>query len=163
MATHASILAWEIPWTEEPGGLHSMGSQRGGHNWARTHEDGYLPSLSLNFLCYESQRRLTCQVIGLLGQSEWNSQCKVLNPLPGPEESDKSSKATGQVCSQEVGAGDPKRDYQGGKIRGGNPSFRLGGSLALQPQDVSPLPPCPGSLTGVSHYQLETCSPREKV
>ena len=28
MATHSSILAWEIPWTEEPGGLHSMGSQR---------------------------------------------------------------------------------------------------------------------------------------
>ena len=25
MATHSSILAWEIPWTEEPGGLHSMG------------------------------------------------------------------------------------------------------------------------------------------
>ena len=29
MATHSSILAWEIPWTEEPGGLQSMGSQRG--------------------------------------------------------------------------------------------------------------------------------------
>ena len=28
MATHSSILAWEIPWTEEPGGLHSMGSQK---------------------------------------------------------------------------------------------------------------------------------------
>ena len=28
MATHTSILAWEIPWTEEPGGLQSMGSQR---------------------------------------------------------------------------------------------------------------------------------------
>ena len=28
MATHPSILAWEIPWTEEPGGLKSMGSQR---------------------------------------------------------------------------------------------------------------------------------------
>ena len=27
MATHSSILAWEIPWTEEAGGLHSMGSQ----------------------------------------------------------------------------------------------------------------------------------------
>ena len=27
MATHASILAWRIPWTEEPGGLQSMGSQ----------------------------------------------------------------------------------------------------------------------------------------
>ena len=29
MATHSSILAWEIPWTEEPGGLQSMGSQKG--------------------------------------------------------------------------------------------------------------------------------------
>ena len=28
MATHSSILAWEIPWTEEPGGLQSMGSQQ---------------------------------------------------------------------------------------------------------------------------------------
>ena len=28
MATHSRILAWEIPWTEEPGGLQSMGSQR---------------------------------------------------------------------------------------------------------------------------------------
>ena len=29
MATHSSILAWEIPWTEEPGGLQSMGLQNG--------------------------------------------------------------------------------------------------------------------------------------
>ena len=28
MATHSSILAWEIPWTEEPGGLQSMGSEK---------------------------------------------------------------------------------------------------------------------------------------
>ena len=28
MATHSSVLAWRIPWTEEPGGLQSMGSQR---------------------------------------------------------------------------------------------------------------------------------------
>ena len=34
MATHSSILAWEIPWTEEPGRLQSMGSQRVGHDWA---------------------------------------------------------------------------------------------------------------------------------
>ena len=33
MATHSSILAWKIPWTEEPGGLQSMGSQRVGHDW----------------------------------------------------------------------------------------------------------------------------------
>jgi len=32
MTTHSRILAWEIPWTEEPGGLQSMGSQRVGHN-----------------------------------------------------------------------------------------------------------------------------------
>ena len=32
MATHSSILAWEIPWTEELGGLQSTGSQRVGHN-----------------------------------------------------------------------------------------------------------------------------------
>ena len=32
MATHSSVLAWRIPWTEEPGGLQSMGSQRVRHN-----------------------------------------------------------------------------------------------------------------------------------
>ena len=32
MATHSSILAWEIPWTEEPGRIPSMGLQRIGHN-----------------------------------------------------------------------------------------------------------------------------------
>ena len=34
MATHSSIHAWKIPWTEEPGGLQSMGSQRVRHDWA---------------------------------------------------------------------------------------------------------------------------------
>ena len=33
-ATHSSILAWRIPWTEKPGRLHSMGSQRVGHSLA---------------------------------------------------------------------------------------------------------------------------------
>ena len=32
MATHSSILAWRIPWTEVPGGLQSMGFQRVGHD-----------------------------------------------------------------------------------------------------------------------------------
>ena len=32
MATHSSTLAWKIPWTEEPGRLQSMGSQRVGHD-----------------------------------------------------------------------------------------------------------------------------------
>ena len=34
MATHSSILAWRIPWTEEPGGLQSIGSQRVRHDWS---------------------------------------------------------------------------------------------------------------------------------
>ena len=37
MATHSSILAWKIPWTEEPGRLQSMGSQRVGHDSGFTH------------------------------------------------------------------------------------------------------------------------------
>ena len=37
MATHSSVLAWEIPWTEETGGLKSMGSQRVRHNLVHTH------------------------------------------------------------------------------------------------------------------------------
>ena len=34
MATHSSILAWRIPWTEEPGRLQSIGSQRADHHWS---------------------------------------------------------------------------------------------------------------------------------
>ena len=43
MATHSSILAWRISWTEEPGGLQSRELQRAGHNWAT--------SLSLLLYC----------------------------------------------------------------------------------------------------------------
>ena len=43
MATHSSILAWRIPWTEEPGGLQSTGSQRVRHDWATSHTSHTLP------------------------------------------------------------------------------------------------------------------------
>ena len=48
MATHSSILTWEIPWMEEPGKLQSMGSQKVGHDWATslTH------SLTLHLLIF---------------------------------------------------------------------------------------------------------------
>ena len=46
MATHFSTLAWKIPWTEEPGRLQSMGSQRVGHDW--------VTSLSLSFRGYSA-------------------------------------------------------------------------------------------------------------
>ena len=38
MATHSRILAWEMPWTEEPGGLQSMGSERVGQDLATTQQ-----------------------------------------------------------------------------------------------------------------------------
>ena len=41
MATHSSILAWRIPWTEEPGGLQSIGLQRVGHNLATKQQQNY--------------------------------------------------------------------------------------------------------------------------
>ena len=45
MATHSIILAWRIPWTEEPGGLQSTGSQRVKHDrdWAANQNHGPLP------------------------------------------------------------------------------------------------------------------------
>ena len=42
IATHSSILAWRIPWTEKPSGLQSMGSQRVGHDWVTSLELNYL-------------------------------------------------------------------------------------------------------------------------
>ena len=46
MAIHSSTVAWKIPWTEEPGRLQSMGSQRVGHDWATS------LSLSSNMISY---------------------------------------------------------------------------------------------------------------
>ena len=52
MATHPSILAWEIPWTEEPGGLQSMGSQRVRHDLAteRTRIQSEVTTLNIDTL-----------------------------------------------------------------------------------------------------------------
>ena len=53
MATHSSIVAWKIPWKEEPGGLQSMGSQRVGHDWVTS------LFFSLNFC---SSKNLICKM-----------------------------------------------------------------------------------------------------
>ena len=45
MATHSSILAWRIPWTEEPGGLQSTGSQRAGVAEVTSHTSTKVDSL----------------------------------------------------------------------------------------------------------------------
>ena len=47
MATHSSILVWEIPWIEKPGGLPSMGSQRVGYNLA-TNAEAHVKKESFN-------------------------------------------------------------------------------------------------------------------
>ena len=47
MATHSSILAWRIPWTQEAGGLQAIGLQRVRHNW-ETNTHGKLKSLPLS-------------------------------------------------------------------------------------------------------------------
>ena len=49
MATHYSILAWRIPWTEETGGLHSMGSHRVRHDWATNTFTSYIYLFSFRF------------------------------------------------------------------------------------------------------------------
>ena len=67
MAIHSSIVAWKIPWTEEPGGLQSMGSQRVRYEWAHTHikmvEWFWMGGTDRLNLCLRSR--------GLLGSHRW--------------------------------------------------------------------------------------------
>ena len=52
METHSSILAWTIPWTEEPGRLQSLGSQRAGHSLATEHQTyPYLDWMFVTWIC----------------------------------------------------------------------------------------------------------------
>ena len=59
MVTHSSILAWRIPWTEEPGGLQSMGSQRVRHDEVtNTHTHIHTIQYKSNIYCFfEKQLR----------------------------------------------------------------------------------------------------------
>ena len=77
MATHSSIIAWKIPWMEEPGRLQSMGSQRVRHDWANslTH--------SLTHSCrwhhpYGRKWRGTKEPVDESGRGEWKSWPKSL-------------------------------------------------------------------------------------
>ena len=61
MATHSSILAWRIPWTEEHGGLQSIWLQRVGHDWNdSTFGEGPLPGLSMAALYRELAWPCSC-------------------------------------------------------------------------------------------------------
>ena len=60
MATYSSILAWKFPWTEEPGGLQSMGSQRVGHNLASEHI--FVPTQDLHHYMVYKVIRIFCHL-----------------------------------------------------------------------------------------------------
>ena len=60
MATHSSILAWKIPWTEKPGGPQSMKSERAGHDWAGVHRGYSRRNLYANSWVFHSPSSMFC-------------------------------------------------------------------------------------------------------
>ena len=60
MATDSSILAWRIPWTEEPGGLQSMGLHRVGHNWVTNTYTPIIGAYAWDPSLFSSQLVLFC-------------------------------------------------------------------------------------------------------
>ena len=76
MATHSSIFAWRIPWTEKPGGLQSMGLQRVGHDWATdTHRCGIILGCTMISWDPEGQRKGSDLLWTLLDGSPALTQC----------------------------------------------------------------------------------------
>ena len=78
MATHSSILAWRIPWTEESGGLQSIGSQRVGHersNWTCIHTYQCLYKWSCCCLVTKS-----CPALA----TSWTVAARLLGPWDSP-------------------------------------------------------------------------------
>ena len=78
MAPQSSILAWRIPWREEPGGLQSTGSQRDIHNWASSlslwNDDFLLKNFFIYFLAFKEPRsNITQETISRYTQCQWNN------------------------------------------------------------------------------------------
>ena len=65
VATHSSVFAWRSPWTEEPGGLQSLGSQRVRQDWMSRHHKVNWECYVLNVLEISTQRSLPKHTIGL--------------------------------------------------------------------------------------------------
>ena len=83
MAPHSSTLAWKTPWTEEPGGLQSMGSRRVGHDWATSLHLQVIPiylSFTMYYLFFYCNFILTCEM--------WTA---APDPQPHPETQIRSS------------------------------------------------------------------------
>ena len=86
-ATCSSILAWEIPWIEEPGGLQSMVSQRVGHDFITKQQQQQLASCALRFGCRFSLKRTPC--CQFCDQEDWQAlhwwAAQTLAPLPSED------------------------------------------------------------------------------
>ena len=88
MAPHSNILAWRIPWTEEPGGLQSMGSQRA------VHDGSYLACMHFSIHRYGSQGSvMLVQDRWTDGQMEWSAE--PTNSLAHSEKFSAQQKITG--------------------------------------------------------------------
>ena len=85
-ATHSSILAWEIPWTEEPGGLQSLGSQRVEHDRAwRTHTRTHTHTKETKMTdlkSTETQKSHNGPCAVMQGQGLSGAQPAALSPVP---------------------------------------------------------------------------------
>ena len=77
MATHSCILAWRIPWTEEPGGLQSKGSQRVRHNWMNN-TSTFIFQLQILFLGFYSKRLgFISFILYLPSSTQWYCFCLI--------------------------------------------------------------------------------------
>ena len=70
MATHSSILAWKISWTEKPGGLQSMGSQRVGHDWA-TNTNALFINYLINLKSIHTGSTVEFLILNVTVSDEW--------------------------------------------------------------------------------------------
>ena len=81
MATHSDILAWEIPWTEEPEGLQSMGLQRVGHDLVTKQQQQQYQKVGmcLSYYRMQDQQSRSLGILNLLGERPpyWESPFSV--------------------------------------------------------------------------------------
>ena len=91
MAPHSSTLAWKIPWMEEPGRLHSMGSRRVGHN----------PATSFHFLALEKEMATHSSVLAwrIPGTEEPGGLPSMGSHRVGHDWSDAAAAAAASACS----------------------------------------------------------------
>ena len=111
MAIHSSILAWRIPWTEKPGGLQSVGSQRVGHNRAtNTHTSPFeciygRPFLCTDFVIDPEALELTSYVTQLSAFQQTLTELQEMTPDPASESSKPLFEPGTEVLIKTLGSG----------------------------------------------------------